>query len=231
MKRQKLTHIQHVFFDLDHTLWDFDYNSACVFEQIFEERGIPISVNEFIKVYAPINVAYWKQFEKGEIDKQNLRYRRLADTFDKLLLKFSRDEIDTISNAYIAYLPLQKNLIEGALATVSYMKTKYKLHIITNGFEEVQEQKLERSGLLSYFDTITNSDEAGVKKPDPYIFRLALSKAGARAEESVMIGDSLEADVMGAQRVGIQGVYFGNELENESMCLNVNKLHQLKELL
>ena len=231
MRLQKLNNIKHVFFDLDHTLWDFDRNSELVFEKIFAERNIAIGVKEFINVYAPINVAYWRQFEKGEIDKQNLRYRRLADTFDKLLLKFSREEIDAISNTYIAYLPLQKNLIEGALATVMYMKSRYTLHIITNGFEEVQEQKLERSGLLSYFDTVTNSDEAKVKKPDPRIFELALSKAGARAEESVMIGDSLEADVVGAQRVGIRGIYFGDQLKNNDTYLNVSKLQKLKELL
>ena len=190
--------IKDVFFDLDHTLWDFDKNSELAFEDIFNRNHPGIETKEFIKKFVPINQACWKLYQYDKITHTELRYNRLRHSFDALDYVISDEQIECVSREYIQLLPENNHLFDGAFEVLDYLSQKYKLHIITNGFAEVQHRKLCNSNIGSYFQTITNSEMAGVKKPNPIIFEYALDLAKAKKENSIMIGDCLEADVQGA---------------------------------
>ena len=225
--------IKHIFFDLDHTLWDFEKNSALAFEKIFQELNFDINSQQFMDIYNPINVAYWKLYEKNEIDQETLRVSRVKDTFEAFNFEISLDQINTISNLFIEYLTSNNHLIEGTIETLDYLKDKYVLHIITNGFSFVQDVKLQKSNLDKYFVTITNSEAAGHKKPHENIFNHALTIANASKNESIMIGDSIEADVLGAMNFGIKAVFFNpaNEMVSNNEILQIQSLNQLKNIL
>lgn len=209
--------IKHIFFDLDHTLWDFEKNAGLAFEKIFQELHFDIDTQKFIVIYNPINVAYWKLYERNEIDQETLRINRLKDAFETIRFEITLDQINTVSKLFIEYLTTNNHLIEGAIEILDYLKENYKLHIITNGFSLVQEVKLQKSDLDKYFTTITDSELAGHKKPHGNIFQYALSSANASKNQSVMIGDSFEADVLGAMNFGMKAVYFNpaNEMVSQ----------------
>jgi putative hydrolase of the HAD superfamily len=221
-------HIQHIFFDLDHTLWDFDKNSEIAFDSIFKEHHRLINIDEFIKIYVPINQACWKLFQKDLITHTELKYNRLKETFDGLNYKISDIEIDFISKKYLDLLPENNTLFEDALAVLDYLKKKYTLHIITNGFAEVQDKKIANSGFKPYFATVTNSEMAGVKKPNPAIYKHAMMLAKAGRNNSVMIGDCIDADVYGALDFGIDAIYFNpNEYKVDD---NIDQINHLADL-
>ncbi|MBO3117261.1 YjjG family noncanonical pyrimidine nucleotidase [Winogradskyella sp. DF17] len=220
--------IKHIFFDLDHTLWDFDKNSRLTFERIFNLHGLPVELNTFIQVYEPINLNYWKLYREERVSKADLRYGRLREAFDTINVKVEDEMINKLSVSYIDYLTTFNHLFEGTREVLNYLFDKYELHIITNGFEEAQERKLQNAEIRQYFNTVTNSEMVGVKKPNPKIFNFALHQAKAEAEESIMIGDSLEADIEGANKVGIEGILFCSH--NHYSSANVKKINQLIEL-
>jgi len=139
--------IKHVFFDLDHTLWDFDKNSECCFKQIFKEQALNLEVDTFLKSYIPINFKYWKLFREEKISKEQLRYSRLKDVFEVLNYPVNDSLINIISTDYIKYLSDYNNLIDGAIEILDYLTSKYNLHIITNGFKEVQHLKIKKANL------------------------------------------------------------------------------------
>lgn len=225
------SNIKHIFFDLDHTLWDFDKNSEIAFELIFQEVLPQINVEAFIRVYAPINQACWKLYQNNLITHEELRYKRLAASFSELNIKVSDELIDKISEDYILHLPNSNHLFEGCVETLEYLHKNYKLHIITNGFAEVQFKKLNNSGIHHFFDTVTNSEMAGVKKPDAKIFEHALSIAKASKNESIMIGDCLDADVGGALNFGINAIFFNaNDTEKQQHIKQITNLVELKNI-
>ncbi|MFK7030632.1 YjjG family noncanonical pyrimidine nucleotidase [Flavobacterium oreochromis] len=204
----KYDHIQHIFFDLDHTLWDFDLNSQKTFELILEPVFPKLNINDFIKIYNPINQAYWKLYQMDEITHEELRYRRLKDTFERLEMEVSDFLIAKISEDYIVNLPTNNSLIAGCIEVLDYLYPRYNLHIITNGAADVQFKKIKNSGIDHFFYTITNSELASAKKPNKLIYEYALERAGAKKEESIMIGDCIQADVEGALKFGIEAIYY-----------------------
>ncbi len=220
--------IKHVFFDLDHTLWDFDKNSGLAFEKIFGMHNIDIDINTFLSSYEPINFYYWKLYREERVTKSVLRYRRLKDAFDEVKVSVSDEMIDQLSEDYITYLTTFNHLFEGTTEILMYLKKKYQLHIITNGFEEAQEKKMISSNIKQHFKTITNSEMVGVKKPNPKIFNFALDKAKATPKESVMIGDNMEADVEGALKVGMDAILF--DYRRDHVHPDLKKVTHLKEL-
>ncbi|RUA12883.1 MAG: noncanonical pyrimidine nucleotidase, YjjG family [Flavobacteriia bacterium] len=224
--------IKHIFFDLDHTLWDFETNSGKTFEYIFKKYEVGADISEFMKVYKPINHNYWKLYREDKITKSKLRFGRLKDAFDKLNFEVSDELIDLLAEEYINYLPFNNALFEGAHEILSYLKPKYKMHIITNGFEEVQHKKMNNANLLEYFDKIITSEEVGVKKPNPRIFEYALEKAQALQEESMMIGDNFEADILGARNVGMQTIFckFNGETSDDK-TISVTRLSEIRQYL
>ena len=222
----KIENIKHVFFDLDHTLWDFDKNSALAFQKIFELHNVEVDITDFRNVYEPINLQYWKLYREERIDKASLRYGRLKDAFYGLNYQVSDELIYKLSVDYIEYLGTFNHLFEGTIDLLNYLYPKYQLHIITNGFEEVQLRKMTSSNITPYFKTITNSEMAGVKKPNPIIFDHALKVANAKPNESIMIGDNYEADILGALNVGYDAILFNYNNQNTE-----NDIKQVKDLL
>ncbi|WP_338409808.1 YjjG family noncanonical pyrimidine nucleotidase [uncultured Flavobacterium sp.] len=225
-------HKKHLFFDLDHTLWDFDKNSGFAFDTIFKNHKLKISVQEFLKIYMPRNQYYWKLYQVNKISHEDLRYYRLKDVFDALKFDISEDLIHQLSEDYITYLPEYNHLFDGAIELLEYLKPNYILHIITNGFSQVQDKKLTNSNIGHYFETITNSEMAGQKKPNPIIFEYALRVANASKEDSIMIGDSFEADVLGALDFGMDAIYFNEgKIKVNHDVFQVSHLLELKNIL
>ncbi|EOG6895191.1 YjjG family noncanonical pyrimidine nucleotidase [Flavobacterium psychrophilum] len=221
--------IKHIFFDLDHTLWDFDKNSELAFGLILSNYFPDIKIEDFVAIYAPINQACWKLYQKDKITHQELRYKRLNDTFDVLNQKISDKKIDLISDEYIEFLPDFNHLFDNAIEVLNFLSENYQLHIITNGFAQVQDKKLNNSNISHYFQTITNSELAGAKKPNPIIFEHALKVANAQKHESIMIGDCLDADVKGALDFGIEAIFFNpNKIQ---VPQSINQIANLAELI
>ncbi len=223
--------ITHIFFDLDHTLWDFDTNSALAFDEIFKKDYPAIVTTAFLEKYIPINQACWSLFQVDKITHEELRYQRLKQSFDAIQFHVSDSQIDQIAEQYIQLLPEFNHLFDDALETLSYLKERYELHIITNGFAAVQFRKMSSSNLSQYFKTVTNSEMAGAKKPNPIIFQHALQLANASKKNSIMIGDSMEADVIGALDFGMEAIFFNpNQIEVAENIIQINTLVQLKTI-
>lgn len=228
----KFTNKTDIFFDLDHTLWDFERNSALTFETIFRKYAIDVDLQLFLQNYVPINMKYWALYREDKIDHITLRYKRLKEVFDLVPYAIDDSQINLISEEYIKYLPTFNHLFEGAIEVLDYLKPKYNLHIITNGFQEVQNGKLRNAKIEHYFTTVTNSEMAGVKKPNPKIFELALQLAKAEKKTSLMVGDSLEADMEGAKNIGLDALFF-NETKTEEPhdFPQIYHLSELKNIL
>lgn len=223
-----LNNIEHIFFDLDHTLWDFDRNSYLAFQQLFLMRELELDLQDFMAIYEPINFEYWKSYREERISKQDLRRGRFRDAFSHFDIHMDDPYLDQLATDYIMELPKNNHLFEGVHELLDYLHGRYGLHIITNGFEEVQHLKLKNSGIEQFFSTVTTSEEAGVKKPQPGIFHLAMEKAGATAGRSLMVGDTYEADIIGADSVGMAALYFN--YRDEQIPPNFLKVSHLLEL-
>jgi putative hydrolase of the HAD superfamily len=222
------TNITDVFFDLDHTLWDFEKNSALAFETVFKMQDLEVNMNDFLQFYVPINREYWERYRKDKVTQKDLRYGRLKDTFDLMEFSIEDEKINLLSEQYIHYLPKFNFLFDGTIEILDYLKPKYNLHIITNGFAEIQENKLNNSYITHYFKTITNSEMAGVKKPNSLIFDYALNLAKTKKENSIMIGDCIEADIQGALDAGLDAILFNES--NAQVADNIKQVNHLLEL-
>jgi putative hydrolase of the HAD superfamily len=227
---------KHIFFDLDHTLWDFEQSAAQTFTLLFEkhqlkQRGIP-SLDDFVKEYTIHNTMLWESYRNGELKKEILRSLRFENTLKEFGINDSA-LAESIGDDYVYHAPRTVFLIPGALEVLQYLQTKYVIHLITNGFEEVQHIKVREADIGKYFTTITSSEEAGVKKPDKQIFDYALKKAGAQVRESLMIGDNLEVDIEGARQAGIDQVYFNPQktTHSQKVSYEIGRLVELMELL
>ncbi|MBS4057871.1 MAG: YjjG family noncanonical pyrimidine nucleotidase [Bacteroidetes bacterium] len=226
---------KHIFFDLDRTLWDFDSSARQTFEDIYtrymlDQRGIA-TLDLFVDVFNGHNDHLWDLYRNGEIAKELLRGLR----FERTLATFGIDDpglVQKMSDDYIYCSPRNVRLFPHAKEVLAYLGKKYFIHLITNGFEEVQWVKLETSGLGPYFISVTTSEEAGVKKPDPGIFAYALGKASAQASDSIMVGDDLEVDIEGARQVGIDQVFFNpnGRVHNNNVTYEISSLDALMRL-
>jgi putative hydrolase of the HAD superfamily len=227
---------KHIFFDLDHTLWDFERNSRETLEELFEiyslkQYGIN-AFEDFLTIYKQVNDEKWDLYRKGLLTKATLRATRFYDT----LLRFEVDHPELaaeIDHEYISRSPHKTNLFPHAIEVLGYLSEKYQLHIITNGFSEVQDIKITKSGLQPFFTHRITSETVGVNKPDPVIFRHALKLAGAKRTESIMIGDNLDVDIIGARRVGLDQVYFNpdKKAHGEKVTFEILNLSELKSFL
>lgn len=228
-----MKNIKHIFFDLDHTLWNFEKNSTLTFKFLLDKYNITIDLQKFLKVYMPINFSLWNLYRDDKITKEYLRHNRLKSTFEKLNIKIDSGLIDEISNDYVKHLPDNNFLLPNAIPVLDYLFQKYTLHIITNGFTEVQNTKISNSNLNKYFSCIIDSETVGVKKPHSKIFNYAynISKA-AYKNECLMIGDNYQADVMGALNNGFKAIHLNsnNESYHENSII-ITDLISLKEIL
>jgi len=223
--------VTDVFFDLDHTLWDFEKNSGLTFNKIFLELNFPFSLDVFLKFYNPINHAQWKLYRENKITQEDLRFNRLNKTFEKLNYSASIGLINNISEKYITYLSTFPHLFEGTLELLEALKNRFRLHIITNGFDKIQQFKIENSGIESFFEFVFTAEKVGFKKPHPEIFIQSLKTVNTTAEASIMIGDSFEADILGALNQGMQAIHFNSHNEEvHTKCPIVYSLAELKAL-
>lgn len=235
MKTSK-TKYKHIFFDLDHTIWDFDKNAEETLTELYNtyqlaEIGLP-AAPIFIETYTRNNHQLWAEYHTGKITKTELRETRFKRTFLELGL-----EPDLIPLAfeddYVLLCPTKTNLFPDAHEVLQYLQTKYRLHLISNGFKEASDMKIANTDISKYFDSVIISEIVGFNKPDAAIFQHALGLAGATKAESLMIGDSLEADVYGALNYGMDAIYFNpmNNAKPDDVPLEVNSLKQLIALL
>lgn len=199
-----------VFFDLDHTLWDFERNAEESLKHLHDIHDLnrhKVSADDFVTEYSRINHEMWRQYHKGEIDKEFLRTQRFIRTF----LHFGIPETLIPSNLwdqYLELLPLRTHLMEGCIETLEYLLPNYPMTIITNGFKEVQHLKMQNSRLAPYFRHVVISEHVGHQKPAREIFEHALALNACEATEVIMIGDNLEADIQGAKNAGIKSVFY-----------------------
>ncbi len=227
---------KHLFIDLDKTLWDFDANALITLAELFDtyklkEKGIE-NFDCFLTYYKAYNHMLWEKYRMGEIKKDFLSFERFYGS----LKNFKIDDLNLskkMANDYIRISPTKTKLFPNALEVVFELSKKYRLHILTNGFSEVQFVKVENSGLSPYFETIITSEMAGFQKPNPEIFDYALLKTKALKKETIMIGDDLEADILGAQKVGIDQIYvnFENKSHSENPSYEVNSLLEISKII
>ena len=225
---------KHVFFDLDDTLWDFQRNSAIVLRQLFTEHGLAGRLNtgadNFLAVYTEINLALWTKYYKREIDKDYLRNHRFNIVFNRF--GFNDYELGLrITSEYLLRAPKGTLLVEGCVDLLNYLKDRYTLHIITNGFSEVQATKIDGSSLRPYFKNILISEDHGLVKPDVRIFRLGEQLAGALPHECVMIGDNFEADIEGARNAGWDCAYLCSSERAGYDGIRISRLSELRAFL
>lgn len=207
------TKYKHLFFDIDRTLWDYENNAVETLKDLFILRNLAaygIDYDNYIKEFYYWNEYYWEKFMNGNIQKETLRDDRFVKTLAALGVENKTLALQ-LSNDYIEISPTKTRLFPKVPETLEYLYSKYHLHIITNGFNEIQFKKLKNSGIDHFFKWVITSDIAGYRKPNRKIFEFALKCANARKNESVMIGDNWDFDIIGAKMFGIDQIYFNPE--------------------
>ena len=221
----------HIFWDLDHTLWDFTAKSRATLAELYDQeelgsKGIP-DTDAFIDAYEEVNLGLWSSYEKGQLKKEVLRVLRFHNT----LIQFGISDNETaerMGRDYLELCPRKPLLIPGAFALLQDLAPHYSMHIITNGFEEVQHVKLACSGITEFFDVVVTSEQAGARKPDLRIFDHALHLAKANEQNSLMIGDNPEADMAGARNAGWDHAHYA--AETAQCALSTFRLKHLDDL-
>ena len=228
-----MTSYKHIFFDLDHTLWDFNTNCRLTLDELhnkyaFAELGF--SQQEFYTVYKEINDKMWEGYHKGTITKEEVRTKRFEYTFSRLGHK--KNTIPSgLDEEFLVLCPAKGQVFPFAHEVLDYLTGKgYIMHIITNGFRETQQIKLSTSNLSDYFTYVIESDLCGFMKPDKRIFDYALQLSNASAKESIMIGDDLHADIVGARKAGLDQVFVNrnNSQHEEIITYEIDCLSKLK---
>lgn len=232
-----MTKYQHIFFDLDNTLWDFDRSSILAFDKIYEifnliNYGIP-SAKDFHTTYFDHNNRLWDLYRKGEIDKDFLKIERFRLPLKDYGIVDEKLSID-LGESYTDYAARLVALVPNTMEVLNYLKEKnYKIHLITNGFLEVQSIKMKASGLDKMIDSSFVSEEVGFKKPDHRIFFHAMNEVGGNIENSVMIGDDLSVDIIPAKEIGMKHIYFNRKKisHNEMLDYEIFDLIEICKIL
>lgn len=226
---------KHLFFDLDRTIWDFDENSKETLLEIYDKFQLDnhfIDFIQFYNIYHDNNEKLWIEYREGNLKKEVLRSLRFYNTLLDVKVK-NQKLAHLIGNDYVKISPTKKNVFPYTYESLKYLKDKkYKLYIITNGFNEVQFIKMKNCNLNSYFSRVITGENAGYYKPNPEIFHYSLSSVNAKKSESIMIGDDLEVDIHGASNAGIDQVYFNpnNIPHNSEITFEISSLKELMEI-
>lgn len=228
---------KYIFIDLDDTIWDFHTNARLSLQDMFEQRKLAqyfTDFDEFFQIYAKRNIELWEQYGKGEITKEFL----MSERFRYPLSKMGLDDVELaeeIGIQYLDILPTKTTLMPYAKELLDYLYPKYPLTLISNGFVEVQYKKMRSSDIEKYFKHIVLSESAKALKPDKKIFEYALSLNNANKTEAIMIGDSYEADIRGAQNAGIDQIYYPlhpeNILKEQTSTYTIRSLNELFDIL
>ncbi len=232
---QILKKSDHLFFDLDHTLWDFETNAEESLLELYDHYKMDqygkSTAQDFVNIYRKVNDSLWAKYRKHHISKQELRTSRFEISFQRMGFKPS-EVPEGIWEHYIELCPTKTHLIPGAVELLDYLTPFYRLHLITNGFAETQKRKLANTGLADYFESLTISEEVGAQKPSEKIFQSALKTSGCSDKHGHYVGDHLEADVKGGLNAGWQ-VYWLQSAESEESfeherLITVKSLSELK---
>lgn len=225
---------KHIFFDLDQTLWDFKTNSRKILERLYNKYDLFNhfeSFEEYFKIYHHHNDILWEEYRKGNLKKSLLRWRRFyIPIFEK---GYDNKQVaKKMGEEYVEESPKQNTLFPYAIEALEFLYKKYNLYVITNGFKEVQDIKMEVCGLNKYFVRVFTSEEIGALKPKKEAFEYSLNSVNAKKDESIMIGDDLKSDVGGAKKYGIDQVYFNPDkiLHEESPTYEISSLKELLEI-
>ncbi|PVD50078.1 noncanonical pyrimidine nucleotidase, YjjG family [Terrimonas sp.] len=224
---------KHLFFDLDHTLWDFEANAKLTLQDLYSslalaDHGVH-DFDSFYERYIYHNERLWERYRKGFIKRDDLRWKRMWHTL--LDFKIGNEKLArTMDVAFLDKLPTRTLLFPGAIEILTYLQSKgYALHLITNGFEKVQHSKLKYSGLSDFFHYVITSEGSNSLKPHKEIFDFAMKQTGATVKESIMLGDDIAADIIGAQNAGMDQVYV-NHKDIEPPVKPTYTVTSLKEL-
>lgn len=224
---------RHIFFDLDHTLWDFDANSRITLEDVFNHYRLHEKIggnfNEFFAKYTVHNKTLWERYQKGFISAEELKWKRMWRTL--LEFKLADEPLSKeMSTRFLEILPTQQGMFPYSKEILSYLKGKqYTLHLITNGFEKTQWSKIRNSGIDHYFTHVITSETSMSMKPEKEIFSYAVNKAGTDFRTSIMIGDNLDADIAGAMNAGMDAI-FVNHIKETPTIQPTYTIHHLQEL-
>jgi putative hydrolase of the HAD superfamily len=224
---------QHLFFDLDHTLWDYERSAAETLTELhgafgLANKGIE-SAAAFVATFKDVNQRIWALYDHDKITQADLRFYRFRWVFDALSVA-DYSVCDDLNAAFLEKCARKPHLIPQAKETLEYLYGKYPLHLITNGFEDVQRLKISSSGIEHYFNEIITSQRANAKKPHPQIFEYALGAVKSQASACLMIGDNLETDVKGAVAAQIDVVHYNPE-SAPSVVYSITHLNELTRLL
>lgn len=232
-----MTLFKHIIFDLDHTLWDFNRNSKETLDTLFHQHQLqnilqsPFS--SFLEEYYKVTNTLWQQYDNKEITKEELRNLRLPTVFKTF--KFEDHKLaQRLETQYLSICPHKPHLIEGAVEILDYLKDKnIPLHLLTNGFKEIQYQKIKASKIEHYFETITTSECSGFSKPDNRAYFFKLNKLNTEAKDCLMIGDNLVSDIQGSQAIGMKNIFFNpNKIQHqETPTYEVHYLLDIKNLI
>ena len=225
-----------LFVDLDGTLWDFSYNAKTTLHEIFDFHNFKNSGVEsfdvFLTTYQEINTALWTLFREGKISKNFLSVERFRNT----LANLSQDEqkATQMAQQYLSWSSEKTQLYPGVIETLDYLKASYSMHILTNGFNEVQYKKIKNSGLSSYFQTVITSDDAGTKKPEKAFFDYAFKHTQANPDKTLMIGDNEEVDIKGAKNINVDHVFVNQDkriVPGLEPTYEIQQFYELKDIL
>lgn len=211
--------IKHIFFDLDHTLWDYDRSAQETLKEIydrFELSKSSITEKKFINTFYTVNDRLWHQYNIGEVDRDYIKKRRFEKVFESIDYEVSAS--GEASHYFVTHCSLKPYLMPDTLTALCYLEGKYDLHIITNGFLDAQDRKLKSSGITNFFKIMVTSECANSRKPSGEIFEYSLEKAGANKQDSVMIGDNPKTDIHGAQEFGMKTIFYDPSGKKRSMA-------------
>ncbi|XOV93040.1 MAG: YjjG family noncanonical pyrimidine nucleotidase [Bacteroidota bacterium] len=224
----------HIFFDLDHTLWDYDYNARKVLMEIYDHFDLEKTTNTtsegFLRLFFKVNAALWHRYNLGIIGRDEIR----NDRFPSILRQCKGDPTkgDLLSDYFLHHCPRQPKIIDGADQILAYLSEKYKIYIITNGFDDVQWIKLKASGLGIYVHDMYTSETIGHRKPSKEIFEYALSETKTTPELSVMVGDNPVTDIDGANNAGLFSVLFDPTGQVKAKAgISISRFDELRQLL
>ena len=230
---------QHLIFDLDRTLWDYDTNCTSALAFLWKDFEVPIksaesnkevSFSAFRDAFFAANDEVWLLFDTRKITKEQLREQRFRMVLDRLGFNNHALAAD-LEEVFLYHCPRQGALLDGALELLDTLQPHYNLHILTNGFEKAQHLKMQSAGIMHYFDTITTSECSGFRKPEPEIFHHALAKMNSTADKAMMIGDNLHTDIAGAVAAGIQAVWYQHDLHQvPDLEASFHTIHSLSEI-
>lgn len=223
---------KHIFFDLDHTLWDFEKNTEEAIKEIYELYDFskyPFTLNEFVKYFHETNNLLWDKFNHRLIGREELRDSRFIIVLGNLGIN-EEDVPRDIGEAYLKIAPNKSGVLPYTYQVLDYLYPKYKLHIISNGFDDVQHRKLKAANLYHYFDKIITSDNSGYRKPQKEIFEFAMNCAHASRADSIFIGDNADTDIVGALNAEMDHIYYNPEKNQHSYKVNY-EIESLQEIM